>query len=79
MNKKLIGFCLVFLMAVAIIGPDMVRAEEPKEIKIGATIALSGRFKGIVGTFDKLGDEWAGLVNERGGIYVKEQEAAHPV
>jgi hypothetical protein len=78
MNKKLIGFCLVFLMAVAIIGPDMVRAEEPKEIKIGATIALSGRFKGIVGTFDKLGDEWAGLVNERGGIYVK-QEAAHPV
>ena len=33
MNKKLIGFCLVFLMAVAIIGPDLIRAEEPKEIK----------------------------------------------
>ena len=79
MNKKLIGFCLVFLMAVAIIGPDLIRAEEPKEIKIGATIALSGRFKGLVGTFDKLGDEWAGLVNERGGIYVKEYGKKLPI
>jgi branched-chain amino acid transport system substrate-binding protein len=79
MNQKVIGFCLVFLMAVAIIGPDLIRAEEPKEIKIGATIALSGRFKGIVGTFDKLGDEWAGLVNERGGIYVKEYGKKLPI
>ena len=79
MNKKLISFCLVFLMALAIIGPDLIRAEEPKEIKIGATIALSGRFKGIVGTFDKLGDEWAGMVNERGGIYVKEYGKKLPI
>ena len=79
MNKKLIGFCLVFLMAVAIIGPDLIRAEEPKEIKIGATLALSGRFKGIVGNFDKLGNEWAGLINERGGIYVKEYDKKLPI
>ncbi len=79
MNKKTLVFCLVILITVAIIGPDLIRAEEPKEIKIGATLALSGRFKGIVGTFDKLGDEWAGLVNERGGIYVKEYGKKLPI
>jgi branched-chain amino acid transport system substrate-binding protein len=79
MSKKSIGICLVFLVTVAIIVPDLTWAEEPKEIKIGATIALSGRFKGLVGTFDKLGDEWAGLVNERGGIYVKEYGKKLPI
>ena len=79
MNRKIPVFCLVLLMAVAIIGPDLTWAEDPKEIKIGATFALSGRFKGIVGTFDKLGNEWAGLVNERGGIYVKEYGKKLPI
>jgi branched-chain amino acid transport system substrate-binding protein len=66
-------------MALVIIVPELTWAEDPKEIKIGATLALSGRFKGIVGTFDKLGDEWAGLVNERGGIYVKEYGKKLPI
>ncbi|MBC8176451.1 MAG: ABC transporter substrate-binding protein [Desulfobacteraceae bacterium] len=79
MKRKMSVFCLVFLMAVAIIGPDLTWAEDPKEIKIGATIALSGRFKGIVGTFKTLGNEWAGLINERGGIYVKEYGKKLPI
>ena len=79
MNKKPLIFCLVLLMAMAMVGGDSAWAEDPKEIKIGATIALSGRFKGIVGTFDKLGDEWAGVVNERGGIYVKEYGKKLPI
>jgi ABC-type branched-subunit amino acid transport system substrate-binding protein len=79
MKKKLTMSCLVFLMALVIVGPDLTWAEEPQEIKIGATLALSGRFKGIVGTFDKLGNEWAGLVNERGGIYVKEYNKKLPL
>ena len=41
MKRKMSVFCLVFLMAVAIIGPDLTWAEDPKEIKFGATIALS--------------------------------------
>jgi len=79
MNRKMPVLCLVLLMAVAIVGPDLTWAEDPKEIKIGATIALSGRFKGLVGTFDKLGDEWAGLMNERGGIYVTEYGKKLPI
>jgi branched-chain amino acid transport system substrate-binding protein len=79
MKKQIAIVCLVSLMVLAVIVPELAWAEEPKEIKIGATIALSGRFKGLVGTFDKLGDEWAGLVNERGGIYVKEYGKKLPI
>ena len=79
MKKKMTIICLAFLMTLAIIGSDFTWAGEPKEIKIGATIALSGRFKGLVGNFDKLGNEWAGLVNERGGIYVKEYGKKLPI
>jgi hypothetical protein len=44
-----------------------------------STLALSGRFKGIVGEFDKLAKAWTGLVNERGGIYVKEYGKKLPI
>jgi branched-chain amino acid transport system substrate-binding protein len=79
MLKKMTIICLAFLMTLVIIRPDFTWAGEPKEIKIGATIALSGRFKGLVGNFDKLGNEWAGLINERGGIYVKEYGKKLPI
>jgi branched-chain amino acid transport system substrate-binding protein len=79
MKKKGIVFCLVFLMALLITVPDLTWAEAPNEIKIGATLALSGRFKGIVGEFEKLGNAWTGLVNERGGIYVKEYGKKLPI
>jgi branched-chain amino acid transport system substrate-binding protein len=79
MLKKMTFICLAFLMTLVIIGPEFTWAEEPKEIKIGATLALSGRFKGLVGNFDKLGNEWAGLINERGGIYVKEYGKLLPI
>jgi branched-chain amino acid transport system substrate-binding protein len=79
MKRKMLVFCLVLLMTMAITGPDLTWAKGPKEIKIGTTIALSGRFKGLVGTFDKLSNEWAGLINERGGIYVKEYGKKLPI
>ncbi len=72
-------FGLVCLMALGMILADLTWAEAPKEIKIGTTLALSGRFKGIVGEFDKLGNAWTGLVNERGGIYVKEYGKKLPI
>ena len=66
-------------MALMIGVPSSVWAEAPKEIKIGATLALSGRFKGLVGEFEKLGNAWTDLVNERGGIYVKEYNKKLPI
>jgi branched-chain amino acid transport system substrate-binding protein len=53
--------------------------EVPNEIRIGATLALSGRFTPMVGTFDRLCYSWAKLVNGRGGIYVKAYEKKLPV
>src|SRR5215831_2437521 len=53
--------------------------EAPSEIRIGATLALSGRFTPMVGTFDRLCYSWAKLVNGRGGIYVKAYEKKLPV
>src|ERR671925_1849465 len=53
--------------------------EAASEIRIGATLALSGRFTPMVGTFDRLCYSWAKLVNGRGGIYVKAYEKKLPV
>lgn len=46
-------------------------AETPNDILIGATLPLSGRFTPMAGTFDRLCQSWAKLVNAQGGIYVK--------
>jgi branched-chain amino acid transport system substrate-binding protein len=54
-------------------------AEAPSEILIGHTLALSGRFTPMVGTFDRLCYSWAKLVNSRGGIYVKAYDKKLPV
>lgn len=79
MKKKGIIFCLGLLMTFMVILPDVIWAAAPKEIRIGATLALSGRFKGIVGEFKKLGNAWTDLINERGGIYVKEYDKKIPI
>jgi len=54
-------------------------AEAPSEILIGATLPLSGRFTPMAGTFDRLCQSWAKLVNTQGGIYVKAYEKKLPV
>jgi len=53
--------------------------EVPSEIRIGHTLALSGRFTPMVGTFDRLCYSWVKFVNDRGGIYVKAYEKKLPV
>lgn len=54
-------------------------AAPPKEIRIGATISMSGKFSTEVGPFKKLMDAYASAVNHRGGIYVKEADARLPI
>jgi branched-chain amino acid transport system substrate-binding protein len=57
----------------------VLAGEAPSKIRIGATLALSGRFTPMVGTFDRLCYSWAKLVNGRGGIYVKAYDKKLPV
>ncbi len=47
-------------------------AQGPKEIIIGGTISKTGRFAGEVAPFDKLAYNWAKVINEAGGIFMKE-------
>ena len=53
--------------------------EAPSEIRIGHTLALSGRFTPMVGTFDRLCYSWAKWVNAQGGISVKAYDKKLPV
>lgn len=79
MKKKRFVVILGLLVVFAMVASDLALAAERKEIVIGSTLALSGRFKGIVGEFDKLAKAWTGMVNERGGIYVKESGKSFPI
>jgi len=51
----------------------------PTEIRIGATISLSGPYQGIVGPFGKLNSAWVDRVNARGGIFLKRYNKALPL
>lgn len=48
-------------------------------IKIGATLPLSGAYSPVAGSFENLYLTWAEMINERGGIYIKEQGKRLPV
>ena len=58
-----------------------VTAQEtpPRTILIGATVPKTGPFSPIAGPFEKLYIAWQDMVNERGGLYVKEYGRRLPV
>lgn len=77
MKRKLIS---VFSLVLIMLTVSLVSAQvPPKEILIGGTISITGRFATIVGPFQKLAESWASLVNERGGIFVKEYNKKLPI
>lgn len=76
-KKTLVGlFSLISLfLTVSLVSAQV----PPKEILIGGTISLTGRFATIVGPFQKFLDNYASLVNERGGVSVKEFNKKLPI
>jgi branched-chain amino acid transport system substrate-binding protein len=71
------AFMLGFLL---LLGVGMGNAAEaPSEILIGTTLPLSGRFTPMAGTFDRLCQSWAKLVNSRGGLHIKAYDTKLPV
>lgn len=59
-------------------GPDAVA--QPREIKIGGTMAVTGQFSVEWGpTAKTFMEEWAKMMNERGGVFVKEANAKLPI
>lgn len=66
-------FCIMTVL------PKCAYAEMPKEIRIGATVSMSGKFSTEVGPFKKLMEAYATTINRRGGIYLKSADARLPV
>lgn len=68
-------FSLVFVLPISLVSAQI----PPKEILIGGTMSYTGRFTTIVGPFQKFDNNWVALVNERGGIFVKEFNKKLPI
>jgi branched-chain amino acid transport system substrate-binding protein len=65
----------VVLAAVAL----PVAAQAPTEIRVGATVAVTGPFSAEVGHFKKMMELWAETINAQGGIMLKEYGKRLPV
>ncbi len=72
--KLIIGLSILLLLS-ACTGPSRA----PEEILIGGTLPETGSFIGSAGPFRALMDAWAAMVNETGGLYIKEYGKRIPV
>jgi branched-chain amino acid transport system substrate-binding protein len=78
MRKAWLVLILAVVLFFGTILPSM--AQEKKEIVIGMTLCLTGRFAVDVGTFDKMVKAWENYVNtKQGGLYVKSLNKKLPV
>jgi branched-chain amino acid transport system substrate-binding protein len=74
-----LSFIAMSVLGIVFASINTVNAQPPKEIRIGATISMSGKFSTEVGPFKKLMEAYAASVNHRGGIYVKSAGARLPI
>jgi len=78
--KKSFSILVTCCLAVALlIGIPVVASSAPDAIHIGATVSQTGHFSSEIGPFKRLMNAWADLVNEQGGIMVKEYGKKLPV
>src|SRR5712691_7148742 len=76
---RALGMLLALVTGVLVSGPPPVSAQ-PREIKIGGTMAVTGGFAVEWGPAARtFMEEWAKMMNERGGVFVKEANAKLPV
>jgi branched-chain amino acid transport system substrate-binding protein len=72
-------FITMSALEIVLVSANTANAAPPKEIRIGATISMSGKFSTEIGPFKKLMEAYAAAVNHRGGIYVKTADARIPI
>ena len=83
MKLRKIGVLLTLLVSAVLVvslvpTPDALA--QPKEIKIGGTMAVTGTYAVEWGPKAKqFMEEWATMMNERGGVFVKEANAKLPI
>lgn len=71
----LILFSISFVMAASNV--DFKKA--PKKIKIGACFSITGRFAGFYNCMGEWENALVQVINDRGGLYVKEYKANLPI
>lgn len=73
--------CIVVASSLIVLAltASLTAQTPPKEILIGGSISLTGRFSTMVAPFQKFDNACAALVNERGGILVKEYGKKLPI
>jgi branched-chain amino acid transport system substrate-binding protein len=77
---KKLWFVLILAMAVFFGTIQVSMAQEKKEIVVGMTLCLTGRFAVDVGPFDRMIKAWENYVNKKqGGLYVKAYNKKLPV
>ena len=76
MEKRVLFFCLA---AALFMGIPFAAMGAPDAIHVGATVSQTGHFSSEIGPFKRLMNAWADLVNEEGGIMVKEYGKKLPV
>ncbi|MEJ2656345.1 MAG: amino acid ABC transporter substrate-binding protein [Desulfobacterales bacterium] len=80
--KRSALFLLFFAMSALgiVLSPIFTAcAEPPKEIRIGATVSMSGKFSTEIGPFKQLMEAYATAVNHRGGVYVRSAGKRLPI
>ena len=73
-----LGTMVAVIAMAGMLGPSAWA--QPREIKIGGTMAVTGTFAVEWGPNAKtFMEEWAKMMNERGGVFVKEANAKLPI
>ena len=75
--SAIVPLCLGLILSWAAL--PAVAADAPEAIVIGATVSQSGHFSSEVGPFKRLMEAWAEMVNEKGGIKLKQYGKSLPV
>ena len=79
MRKRALFFTVVLALATVLVASS-VFAQAPQQIKIGATLAVTGGFSAEWGPpFLQFMMAWEKVVNEEGGVFVKQYNKKLPV
>jgi branched-chain amino acid transport system substrate-binding protein len=82
MRHRLVALSLAIALvaAMTLLGrPTPVAAQAPTEIRVGATVAVTGPASAEVGHFKKLMELWAETINAKGGVMLKEYGKRLPI
>jgi branched-chain amino acid transport system substrate-binding protein len=75
----LVSLITILSLGTFFIFTNSTFAESPREIRIGATVSMSGKFSTEIGPFKALMESYATAINRRGGIYVNSAGTRLPI